>query len=133
MRKVQAQRECGVEKRFVSLRLVNADVDDEVRFPPDYEAAHTCNLRLLRVAAAGRSEHGSELACSTRPSGGTWGSASHLTGVPDMRPVLVRSTLASIGLSVVLAEALDDVARNAGIKVETGEALSLTEGSWTPM
>ena len=44
--------------RFISLRLVNAAVDYAAQFPPEYEAGHTAGLRLLRVAARTRAEHG---------------------------------------------------------------------------
>src|SRR3954467_5978221 len=58
VRTVMAQREYSVDWRFISLRMVNADVDYEAQFPPEYEAGHTTGLRLLRVAARARAEHG---------------------------------------------------------------------------
>ena len=58
VRLVMAQREYAVDWRFISLRLVNAAVDYDAQFPPDYEAGHTAGLRLLRVAARTRDEHG---------------------------------------------------------------------------
>ena len=60
VRMVQAQRDYRVDWRFISLRLVNADVDYATRFPPEYEAGHTAGLRLLRAAASVRREHGSD-------------------------------------------------------------------------
>ena len=51
LRMVQAQRDYRVEWRFISLRLLNAHVDYDTHFPPEYEAGHTAGLRLLRVAA----------------------------------------------------------------------------------
>jgi hypothetical protein len=38
--------------------MLNADVDYDTRFPAGYEAGHTAGLRLLRVAARTRAEHG---------------------------------------------------------------------------
>ena len=58
---VAAQRDYAVDWRFVSLRLINADVDYDAHFPPGYEAGHTAGLRLLRVAARARAEHGREV------------------------------------------------------------------------
>src|SRR3954465_5835178 len=58
VRTVMAQREYSVDWRFISLRMVNADVDYDAQFPPEYEAGHTAGLRLLRVAARARAEHG---------------------------------------------------------------------------
>ena len=60
VRQVQAQRDYTVDWRFISLRLINADVDYGAHFPPEYEAGHTAGLRLLRVAARARAEHGRE-------------------------------------------------------------------------
>ena len=58
VRKVQAQRDYTVDWRFISLRLLNAHIDYDKHFPPEYEAGHTAGLRLLRVAASIRREHG---------------------------------------------------------------------------
>jgi len=50
VRKVQTQRDYTVDWRFISLRLLNAHIDYDAHFPPEYEAGHTAGLRLLRVA-----------------------------------------------------------------------------------
>ena len=55
---VQAQRPLFVDWRFISLRLINADKDYDTHFPPGYEFGHTAGLRMLRVAAHIRHEHG---------------------------------------------------------------------------
>ena len=60
VRQVAAQRDYAVEWRFVSLRLLNANVDYDSHFPPEYEASHTAGLHLLRVAARARAEHGAD-------------------------------------------------------------------------
>jgi hypothetical protein len=41
-------------------RQLNAHIDYDAHFPPEYEAGHTAGLRLLRVAARTRAEHGRE-------------------------------------------------------------------------
>ena len=61
VRQVQEQRDYTVDWRFISLRLINAQVDYDAHFPPEYEAGHTAGLRLLRVAARARAEHGREV------------------------------------------------------------------------
>ena len=48
VRQVAAQRDCTVDWRFISLRMLNADVDYDSRFPAGYQAGHTAGLRLLR-------------------------------------------------------------------------------------
>src|SRR6201993_5295050 len=58
VRMVAARRDYRVDWRFISLRIVNASVDYDAHFPPDYEEGHTAGLRLLRVAARVRAEHG---------------------------------------------------------------------------
>src|SRR5680860_722423 len=60
VRTVQARRDYTVDWRFVSLRLINSPIDYDAHFPPEYEAGHTAGLRLLRVAARTRAEHGRE-------------------------------------------------------------------------
>jgi hypothetical protein len=47
-----------VDWRFISLRLINAEIDYDSHFPVGYEEGHTSGLRLLRVAARARAEHG---------------------------------------------------------------------------
>ena len=58
VRMVAEQREYRVDWRFISLRILNAHIDYAAHFPPEYEAGHTAGLRLLRVAARTRAEHG---------------------------------------------------------------------------
>jgi hypothetical protein len=55
---VQAQRGYTVDWRFISLRMINAAVDYDSHFRPGYEVGHTAGLKLLRVAARTRAEHG---------------------------------------------------------------------------
>src|SRR5260370_30066943 len=58
VRIVQARRDYTVDWRFISLRMVNADVDYDSHFPPGYQAGHTAGLKMLRVGARARAEHG---------------------------------------------------------------------------
>jgi 2-hydroxychromene-2-carboxylate isomerase len=58
IRQVATQRDYTVDWRFISLRMLNADVDDDSRFPAGYDAGHTAGPRLLRAAARTRAEHG---------------------------------------------------------------------------
>ena len=51
VRIVAAQRDYSVDWRFISLRILNANMDYAAHFPPNYEEGHTAGLRLLRVAA----------------------------------------------------------------------------------
>ena len=38
--------------------MINSGIDYDSHFPAGYEAGHTSGLRLLRVAARARAEHG---------------------------------------------------------------------------
>ena len=128
VRMVTAQRDYRVEWRLISLRLLNAHVDYDAQFPSDYEAGHTAGLRLLRVAARVRAEHGQPslgrfyLACGERVFEGEPLADS---GVPGTA-AFVREVLVGAGLPVELAEALDDEGRDAELRAETDEALALT-------
>jgi hypothetical protein len=130
VRLVQARRDYSVDWRFISLRLVNADVDYDAQFPPDYEAGHTAGLRLLRVAARTREEHG-------RAAVGTLYEALGqrlFDSPPDPEDsaarrgtrVFLDPVLAEAGLPAELAEALDDPSWDAVVQSETDEALALT-------
>ena len=58
VRMVAAQRDYTVDWRFISLRMINSQIDYDSHFPAGYEEGHTSGLRLLRVAARARAEHG---------------------------------------------------------------------------
>jgi hypothetical protein len=130
IRTVAAQRDYAVEWRFISLRLINADVDYATHFPAGYEDGHTSGLRLLRVAARTRAEHGpdvigplyeafsSEIFDSPR--------AAQLTPQARGSREFAEPLLARAGLPAGLADALDDTSWDTEIQAETDHALSLT-------
>lgn len=136
VRQVQAQREYAVDWRFISLRLINADVDYDAQFPPEYEAGHTAGLRLLRVAARARAEHGRE---AMGPLYAAFGERIFDSAVDLDDPraqVQVRErqgsgefaelVLGRAGLPLELAGAVDDRTWDVQIQRETDEALTLT-------
>ncbi|MDJ0379009.1 hypothetical protein [Cryobacterium sp. PH31-L1] len=136
VRQVQAQRDYTVDWRFISLRLVNAQVDYDAQFPPEYEAGHTAGLRLLRVAARARAEYGREAMAPLYAAFGTHifdtapRSDNHRSEV-EMRELrgtrgFAEPILAEAGLPLELADALDDESWDIEIQQETDEALSLT-------
>ena len=131
VRLVQAQRDYTVDWRFISLRMINATVDYDSHFPPGYEAGHTAGLRLLRVAARTRAEHGraaigplyeaigarvfDAAADPDRADGGYHGTRAFLEPI-----------LSAAGLPAELAGALDDTSFDAELRRETDQALALT-------
>ena len=111
VRLVQAQRDYTVEWRLISLRLLNAHVDYDAHFPPEYEAGHTAGLRLLRVAARARAEYGPQvLAGLYEALGGRIFDTDpeEHTGPDDVRGTreYLEPVLASAGLPVELAAAI---------------------------
>src|SRR5687768_4614034 len=130
VRQVAAQRDYDVDWRFISLRVVNADVDYAAHFPPEYEAGHTAGLRLLRVAARARSMRGPE---AVGPLYEAFGQhifesvrGEWLTGEHRDTREFVEPILAEVGLPADLAEAPDDEGADEEIRAETAEALELT-------
>ncbi|MGO2002970.1 mycothiol-dependent nitroreductase Rv2466c family protein [Arthrobacter rhombi] len=136
VRQVQAQRDYTVDWRFISLRLINSEVDYDAHFPPEYEAGHTAGLRLLRVAARARSEHG-----RTSVAGFYAALGAHIfdaapdpaeqRGEGELRErrgtrEFVEPILDEAGLPRALAQALDDESWDREIRQETDEALALT-------
>ncbi len=126
VRMVAAQRDYRVDWRFISLRLINADVDYDTHFPAGYDAGHTAGLHLLRVAAAARSAHGRD---SVGPLYEAFGERIfEVDQQPDPQTYdgLARSALAQAGLPEELAEARTDPAWDVELQAETDRALSLT-------
>ena len=129
VRIVAAQRDYTVDWRFVSLRLLNSHLDYDTHFPPEYERGHTAGLRLLRVAARARAEHGR---AAMAPLYAAYG--ARIFEVPPGQDVparldageLVGDMLRDAGLPVDLAGALDDPSWDAEIQAETSAGLALT-------
>jgi hypothetical protein len=138
VRLVQRQRDYTVDWRFISLRLINSEIDYDAQFPPEYEAGHTAGLRLLRVAARARAEHGRAAMAplyaafgarifDTPPESQTAGSVEE-TERRERRGTreFVEPILADAGLPLDLAAALDDASWDAEIRAEGEEGLALT-------
>lgn len=133
VRMVMAERDYEVEWRFISLRLINSSVDYDARFPPGYEAGHTAGLRLLRVAAQVRADHGPQAVSELYRRLGarifdTEEDTSADTAARSHRGTreFVAPVLAEAGLPASLADALDDTSLDVVIQAETDEALALT-------
>lgn len=128
LRMVTAQRNYTVEWKFISLRLINAEIDYDTHFPPGYEDGHTAGLRLLRVAARTRAEHGPDAVGQLYQ-----GMGSHIFDANNEGDRVDRGSvgfvepiLAEVGLPARLADALDDSSLDAIVRAETDEALALT-------
>jgi hypothetical protein len=130
VRRVQAARDYEVEWRFISLRLLNAHVDYDAHFPPEYEEGHTAGLRLLRLAAQVRADHGRAAVGDLYAALGAEifdrDPGPDDSGARRGAPEFVAPVLERLGLPAGLTAALDDTGHDAEIRAETDEALALT-------
>jgi len=131
VRMVAAQREYQVDWRFISLRILNADVDYATHFPPEYEDGHTAGLRLLRVAALARQKHGRDAIGPLYEAMGTRvfdtpRDADPLSASGQGSRRMLEPLLRNLGMPTDLADALDDESLDQAIRAETEEALALT-------
>jgi 2-hydroxychromene-2-carboxylate isomerase len=132
VRKVMAARDYSVNWKLISLRLINAHVDYGAQFPPEYEESHNAGLRMLRVAARARAEHGPAAVDALQASFG-----AHIFEVPPWpdekqraetvgSPAHVTQVLRQAGLPATLVSALDDASWDEEIRAEGAAALALT-------
>lgn len=135
VRLVQSQRDVTVDWRFISLRQINAHVDYDSHFPPDYEAGHMAGLRLLRVLDRTREEHGRDMVGTLYAALGAriFDTPALADRGADETGLDVRGTAAfvgpvldEVGLARDLLQALDDPNHDFQIQAESDEALSLT-------
>lgn len=130
VRMVQAERGLTVDWRFISLRQINEHIDYDAHFPPEYEAGHTAGLRLLRVVARAREEHGAGAVDALQAALG-----AHIFDTPqepDAEPgrqgtrEFLEPVLREVGLPTELADALDDTSWDDAIRADGDEALAAT-------
>jgi hypothetical protein len=131
VRMVAAQRGYRVDWRFISLRILNANIDYAAHFPPEYEAGHTAGLRLLRVAARVRAQQGRDAigplyqAIGTRIFD-TSREVDPLSASDQGGQRMLKPLLGEVGLTAEFVDALEDTTIDDEIRAETEEALALT-------
>src|SRR5271168_1916846 len=129
VRMVAEQRHYEVDWRFISLRMINADIDYGAHFPPGYEDGHNAGLRMLRVAARARAQYGRAAVGPLYVAIGTgiFDAPNHHnpTSNHELR-AFVEPILRELGLAPELVEALEDTSLDAEIQTETDSALALT-------
>jgi hypothetical protein len=131
VRTVAPQRNYSVDWRFISLRILNAHIDYASHFPPNYEDGHTAGLRLLRVAARVRAQHGRAAVGPLYEAIGTRifdtsRDVDPLAASDQAARRMLEPVLRVAGLPADLADALDDDTLDEVIRTETEEALALT-------
>ncbi|NLH67951.1 MAG: hypothetical protein GX471_17560 [Candidatus Microthrix parvicella] len=128
---VVEQRGFSVDWRLISLRMLNADVNYDSTFPPEYIEGHTAGLQLLRVAAAVRDAEGPTpmrplYRAMTAPLFECPPPGDGRTIPPAAEPDRVRSLLEACGLSSSYADALTDERWDKVIEADTEAALAST-------
>lgn len=125
---VKAQRSLEVDWRFISLRLLNAHIDYDAHFPPEYEEGHDAGLRLLRMAAAIRDEAGPGAMedLYTHLSSSIFDESDTEYRTKIGKPEHVLPILTELGHADSFADALFDTSWDEVIQSETDEALALT-------
>ena len=130
VRMVAARRDYTVDWRFISLRMINSAIDYDSHFPAGYEEGHTSGLRLLRVAARARAEHGRNAVGPfyEAVSSEIFDSPGAAALTPSTRGsrAFVEPLLAAAGLPADLADALEETRWDDEIRAEGDEALALT-------
>jgi hypothetical protein len=130
VRMVAAQRDYQVDWRFISLRILNAHIDYATHFPSYYEDGHTAGLKLLRVAAKVRADHGRDAVGPLYAAIGTrlfdTKRDQALQAAEQAARDLVEAALVDANLPGDLVAALDDASLDDEIRGETEEALALT-------
>ncbi|HET6794520.1 MAG TPA: hypothetical protein VFH45_08770 [Acidimicrobiales bacterium] len=120
---VASQRHYEVDWRFIALRFVNDDKYKDL--PPRYMESHTLGLRMLRVAAAAKSDGGPQAAGAVYTA---VGGAIHVGGRRDELATAdgVGSVLKDAGLDPGLAAAADEDRWDDVIRTDTEAALERT-------
>ena len=128
VRMVAKQRGFHVDWRFISLRILNANVDYATHFPEHYEDEHTSGLRLLRVAARVRDKHGRAAVAPLYEAFGArlFETPRDLSSADISTRSVVESMLGEASFPTDAADALDDASLDEVIRAETEEALALT-------
>ena len=123
---VQSQRPKIVNWRFISLKMVNADMDYS-KVPEGYAEIHMAGLRALRVAAHARAKSGNDAAGAVYTMFGMsfHNRAERTDFVTDPRAEAAR-LLADAGLPTEWSAAVHDESYDELIKQETELALTRT-------
>lgn len=123
---VQSLRDYDVSWRFISLKMLNAEMDYS-KFPPQYKSLHEAGTKALRVAARARSERGNEAVAAVYTMFGT-SFHNRAEGEKFLADARARTSelLADAGLPTEWADAVDDTSYDELIGRETEIALGRT-------
>jgi 2-hydroxychromene-2-carboxylate isomerase len=130
--KVAEKRQLDVDWRFISLRILNED-RDYAEFPDGYLEMHLRGIRMLRVAAAARADHGPAVVgpLYTALGESIWNrnrqpGVAAFEGIGDRAHL--EAVLATVGLPLALAAAAEDDSFDAALRADTAAGLARTGG-----
>jgi 2-hydroxychromene-2-carboxylate isomerase len=131
--KVARMRSLDVDWRFISLRILNERRDYEKEFPPNYLELHMRGIRILRVAAAVREQHGrAAMGPLYTAFGESIWNRERRPGVPAFEGIgdrgHVATVLATCGLPATFAAAAGDDALDEVLRADTEAGLARTGG-----
>jgi hypothetical protein len=131
---VQAQRDYDVRWRFISLKIINADVTDDW-YTDDYKAGHLAGTRALRVAAAVRAAEGDAPIGALYTAYGTrLHPGARLDDLKADPVAFCAEALTEAGLATGFAESALDESLDVILQEETDLAFSRTgNGVGTPI
>jgi 2-hydroxychromene-2-carboxylate isomerase len=131
--KVAQLRGLEVDWRFISLRILNEGRDYATEFPPEYVDLHARGLRMLRVAAAARADHGRAVVgpLYTALGESIWNRTRQpgvqaFAGIGD--PEHLVAVLTAVGLPASLAGAAVVDTYDGELRADTAAGLERTGG-----
>jgi 2-hydroxychromene-2-carboxylate isomerase len=124
---VASQRKLDVDWRFICLKMVNEDRDDNPEYRDRLKRPLERGLEILRVAAAARDAHGSApLGAFYTAVGTTIHVEEKAADFDDPEQGALKAALAAAGLPAELAKAAEDDRWDATVRSDTDLALSRT-------
>lgn len=122
---VQSERELSVRWRFISLMILNEDVDND--YVNRARPTHLAMLRILRACHEVREREGNDALGRLYTAIGT---ELHVHGRGDEAyadvPAFLSGCLSAVGLDPAYAAHADDESHDAALRAETEEALART-------
>jgi hypothetical protein len=123
---VQGRRDLDVRWRFISLKVLNADVTADW-YTPDYRAMHLAGTQALRVAASVRRTEGDErIGALYTAYGERIHPGDRRQDLLDAPVEFCRDALLEVGLSAKHADAALDESFDAELAEESALAISRT-------
>jgi protein-disulfide isomerase-like protein with CxxC motif len=124
---VQSERQLDVRWRFISLKFVNENKNDE--YTTRHRPGHDAGLRMLRVLREVSEREGNDAVGRLYTAIGTeWHVHGRREDAMADLPGFVAECLAAAGLDETYANHADDASHDSLLRIDTDEALARTGG-----